>query len=233
VAATGFHLRKHYGSEDWIYNLEEEGLLRVFCDELMVGVYDEELGITIRTGIIKTAYAGDVGDVTFRRLFGAACAASNLTGAPLMIHTERGEGVEDLVGLLSLEAIDPSRVIIAHMDKRPDAALHGDLIREGFLLEFDTFLRPKYEPERNVWPLVEQLLADRHEGGIACGLDLADRAMWRYGGGAHGQEGLMTVVQRRLELMGVPSDACQALLRENILRRICRRLDVEKPDLAR
>ena len=64
--------------------------------------------------------------------------------------------------------------MLCHIDKRPDVGLHRDLAAAGVLLEYDTFFRPKYDPERNVWPLVERMLADGYAASIAIGTDLAD-----------------------------------------------------------
>ena len=90
----------------------------------------------------------------------------------------------------------------------------------GYLLEYDTFLRPKYRPAENVWPLLVRALESGLAGAIACGLDLADPTMWRFAGGDHGMPGLLTVVASGLRALGADEGALRALLRDNICQRV-------------
>lgn len=106
------------------------------------------------------------------------------------------------------------------MDKRPDLQLHLELAARGYLLEYDTFLRPKYQPAENVWPLLARALESGLAGAIACGLDLADATMWQFAGGDHGMPGLLTVVEFGLRSLGADEGALRALLRDNICQRV-------------
>ena len=102
----------------------------------------------IRAGIVKAAHPGTIDDVEFRRLLAASCRAGSATGAAIQVHTERGEGVEALADTLEAEGADPRRVILSHMDKRPDLRLHLELAARGYLLEYDTFFVPSTNPRR-------------------------------------------------------------------------------------
>ena len=177
VASTGFHLRQYYGSNQATYQLSEAEAARLFERDLK-GAGDAG----IRAGIVKAAHPGTVHDVEFRRLLAASCRAGAASGAAMQVHTERGEGVEALADTLEAEGADPRRVILSHMDKRPDLQLHLELAARGYLLEYDTFLRPKYRPAENVWPLLARALESGLNGAIACGLDLADPTMWQFAG---------------------------------------------------
>jgi hypothetical protein len=48
---------------------------------------------------------------------------------------------------------------MCHVDKRPDVGLHRELARAGVLLGYDTFGRPKYNPDQGVWQLIPALVA--------------------------------------------------------------------------
>lgn len=215
VASSGFHLRQYYGSNQEMWRLSEAAATTLFIRDL---AGDLEQGI--RAGIMKAAHPGTVDDLDFRRLLAAACRAASTAGTAMQVHTERGEGVEALVDLLEHEGADPRRVILSHMDKRPDLGLHLELGARGYLLEYDTFLRPKYRPEENVWPLVAGALESGLIGSITCGLDLADPTMWLFAGGAHGMPGLFTVVERRLRGLGADDETIRVLLRDNICERV-------------
>ena len=208
VASTGFHLRGYHaaGHPRNPWELAPGDCQRLFEHELGAGVAVAGREDPIRAGVIKTAHPGALdADPGFRGLFGAALAASHSTGAFLVVHTERGAGVEELADLIERSGIDPRRVMLSHIDKRPDVDLHRRLARAGYLLEYDTFLRPKYDPDRTVWPLLEAMISDGLDDAVACALDLADPLMWTFGGGGHGAGGLATVVAPRLLARGVPT----------------------------
>lgn len=223
VAATGFHLERYYPPGSWTWTASADALADRFTAELTLGMESPDGRRTPHlAGVIKAAHPGTLTDPRYLRLFSAACEASRRTGAAILVHTEQGRGVEGLAEYFVREGLPPSRVVLCHMDKRPDRVLHRELANAGFLLEFDTFLRPKYEPEVRVWPLLEALLQEGLAGAIACALDLADGAQWRFRSGGPGMLGLIEIVRPRLERMGVAQAQITALLGGNIYARIAR-----------
>ena len=106
------------------------------------------------------------------------------------------------------------------MDKAPDFGLHRALAQAGVLLEYDTFYRPKYSPERGVWPLIEQMVAAGYAGSVALATDMAEASLWRCFGGGPGLAGLLTLIRPRLENMGLSPSAIQKLFGGNIARRL-------------
>ncbi len=226
VASTGFHLPRYYPPGAWPWSARDDEVVERFVDELVRGVPVEGSGAVL-AGVVKAAYTGSPVDEA-ARLLGCACEASVRTGAALVVHTERGAGIELLADLLVEHRIDPHRVVLCHVDKRPDRRLHEELAAAGFLLEYDTFLREQYEPDRHVWPLLAHLLEDGHASSIACGLDLADASLWRFGGAPVGMVGLLTVVRPRLTALGASVAEIDLLLRGNIAARLVRGTRVEE-----
>jgi len=207
VASTGFHLERYYPANSWIETAGEEQASAFFCSELSSGA----------AGCIKTAWSS-TSDRRELELLRAACTAARRLDAPIVVHTERGRDVETLVGVLTDAGAEPARVQLSHLDKRPDAGLHRELSQAGFLLGYDTFLRSAYEPERNVWPLLERMLAEGRERSIACGLDLADPALWSFGGGGVGMRGLADVVVPGLRRIGADDRQIGAVVGDNVRR---------------
>lgn len=223
VAATGFHLERYYAPDSWTWTAAADALADRFTMELTLGMESPDGRRTPHlAGVIKAAHPGSLSDPRYLRLFSAACEASRRTGAAILVHTEQGRGVEELADFFLREGLDPSRVVLCHVDKRPDPVLHRELATAGFLLEFDTFLRPKYEPEVRVWPLLEALLQEGLDGAVACALDLADAAQWRFRSGGPGMLGLVEIVRPRLERLGLAQAQIAALLGGNISARIAR-----------
>ena len=218
VACTGFHLPRYYAPDAWPWSATDEAVADRFVEELLHGV--EVDGLVARVGAIKTAFTGATDDAQVGRMLACACRASVCTGAAMLVHTERGAGVEQLAGLLVEHGVRPDRVVLCHVDKRPDPVLHRELAAAGFLLEYDTFLRPRYEPERNVWPLLARMLEDGYASALACGLDLADASLWRFGGALVGMVGLPTVVRPRLLNLGASERDIGRLLRGNVVERL-------------
>lgn len=227
VASSGFHMHQYYGADQAVWELSESGARELFERDL-----NDADGTGLRAGIVKAAHPGTLHDGAFRRLLAAACQASLSSGVAMQIHTEQGRNVEALADLLESEGADPQRVILSHMDKRPDLGLHLDLGARGYLLEYDTFLRPKYRPEANVWPLLSRALDSGLAGSIACGLDLADPGMWRFGGGEHGMAGLVSIVAPGLRHLGADEATLQALLGGNISRRLALKSEATRSSLA-
>lgn len=109
--------------------------------------------------------------------------------------------------------------MICHIDKRPDFSLHHDLAIMGVLLEYDTFYRPKYEPQKNLWPLIQRMVADGLEDSVALATDMAEVKLWSLPGHGPGLGGFLTIIGRRLKEIGLESSLGK-LLGGNIAHRL-------------
>jgi phosphotriesterase-related protein len=154
-------------------------------------------------------------------LEGAITAAVE-TGTALLVHTEKGQAVEEFLALCQRRQLPLQRLILCHIDKRPDFGLHSELAQAGVLLEYDTFYRPQYQPEVNVWPLIERMAAAGLEGCIALATDMADAALWRFSGAPQtpGLPGFIENIHRRLEKSGLPAAAIAKMVGKNIAERL-------------
>jgi phosphotriesterase-related protein len=63
---------------------------------------------------------------------------------------------------------------LRHIDKRPDHGLHAELTQAGVMLAYDTFFRPKYDPERNLWPQISAMVAAGLNHVVALATDVAE-----------------------------------------------------------
>jgi predicted metal-dependent phosphotriesterase family hydrolase len=103
--------------------------------------------------------------------------------------------------------------------------LHAELARAGFVLGYDTFLRPKYDPERRVWPLLRSLIEAGLWEQVTLGTDLVDHAAWRTGGGP-GLRALPLGVLAQLRRDGTGEEVIAALAGGNALRLLAGRAEV-------
>ncbi|WP_374689342.1 hypothetical protein [Promineifilum sp.] len=237
VAATGFHRRLYYPPDAPLFNLSAEAAADVFRDEIRHGLIETrtnqiasgppasgavgEAGETpaIRPGVIKIAAEASLA-ASPQALFAAAAAVARETGYAIEMHTERGAAVEAFLDTFIAQGVAPERLVFCHVDKRPDFGLHRELARAGVLLEYDTFFRPKYDPERGVWPLIGQMAGAGLAGSVALATDMADPGLWAELGGGPGLLGIFTIIGARLTDMGLPAATIGGLLGGHIAARL-------------
>lgn len=227
VACTGFHLRRYYPPDAPLWQMDAETAAAYFSSELRDGLREtRELDEPVRAGFLKIAGEESLAK-TPRHLLEATAIASKATGCAVEMHTERGTAVEDFLRFFLDRGVAPERLIFCHVDKRPDFAFHQTIAQSGAMLEYDTFFRPKYAPEENVWPLLEKMIAAGLGGQIVLATDLADSGMWTAYGGQPGMAAFVTQIGDRLKAMGLANDLIRNLTGGNIARRLAKPLTQE------
>lgn len=246
VASTGFHLRRYYPEDYWLFRAPVEAACEHFVRELTEGLEEsleappqsgqsaplspapagERAGAgaepaPILAGVIKVACQETL-EQTPLSLFEAAIQASLETGAAVLVHTERGADAERIADFVRGVGLAADRLILCHLDKRPDFGLHRDLAEEGILLEYDTFYRSRYQPEVNLWPLLARMASAGLDGSVAVAADMADASLWARLGQGPGLVGLFTQIIPRMESLGFGKDTIRKLAGENVLSRLAR-----------
>jgi phosphotriesterase-related protein len=220
VACTGVHLPKYYPVGDWVLGAEPDALADYFIAEITHGLYETlNTPEPVCAGFIKIACESELSP-RVSGLIRAAASAARHTGVAVLVHTEKGALVEEILSLFESYGLPASRLVLCHVDKRPDFALHRQLIGAGALLEYDTFYRPQYAPDDNLWPLLERIAGEGLDGGVALATDMADSAMWSRMGGGPGLTGLLDVIIPRLQALGIPQESIARLTGGNIAARL-------------
>jgi phosphotriesterase-related protein len=179
ICVTGFHKRQYYppNSKIWQMNLKEAQ--NFFLNECLEGLQETiKSEFKVKAGVIKIPFIGNFDDAQYKILTDAAIYTSIETNIPILVHTEQGLNIEYFTKYLESKKVNPSKVVLCHMDKRNDFNLHKELAKNGYFLEYDTFLREKYKPEENVWQLIQKMLNEGFEESIMIGTDIADNVMW-------------------------------------------------------
>jgi phosphotriesterase-related protein len=219
LACTGFHRRRYYAPDHPLWRLGADDAAEAFIAELQQSLLEtRSRQEPVRAGLVKAACEITLAETPRNQLEGAAWAARQ-TGAALAVHTERGEAAEEIVRFLALKEVGAHQLILCHMDKRPDFGLHRELARAGVLLEYDTFYRPKYDPEANLWPLIERMAEAGLDGAVALATDMADPALWAYGGGP-GPASLPDSIRARLQGLGLPPESIGRMLGYSVAARL-------------
>jgi predicted metal-dependent phosphotriesterase family hydrolase len=199
VCVTGFHRREYYLSGFEIWDFNQEQAFSFFLKEITEGLTETlNRDRRIKPGLIKIPFLGPL-DGVYKILTDAAIFAAIQTGVPLLIHTEQGLNVEWFCDYLEEKGIAPQKVVLCHMDKRPDIKLHEKLASKGYYLEYDTFLREKYNPEKYTYKLIDSMVKSGHGGSIMVGSDISNNDMWKNISTGSGYGGFFTKLKSRIQ----------------------------------
>ncbi|MCP4167875.1 MAG: hypothetical protein GY759_18555 [Chloroflexi bacterium] len=216
VACTGFHLHRYYDLDAAIWDMTAEQANDYFLSEIEQGLAETRQGPqVVYPGFIKIAVEAEF-EPSLVPLFEAAAEACRTSGLAIEMHTEKGAAVEALLPFFLDRGVSPQRLVFCHVDKRPDFELHRELAQAGVMLEYDTFFRPKYHPDQNVWPLLMRMLEAGYGDHIALASDMAELNMWREPGPA----GFAVTLGRRLKEMRTDDSTITALMGANIATRL-------------
>lgn len=188
VAATGLHRDAHYTADD---------PLRTEPAERLADVFVAELGD--RCGIVKAGASYHRLTAFEQKAFEAVAAAHVRTGAPVCVHTEHGTMGLALVERLRTLGVEPGSVILAHVDRNPDAGEHAETAASGATLQLDGAGRTKYWPDSTILRLIADLAEAGHADRVLLGGDTGRRSMLRAYGGGPGLDYVFTRFKPRLE----------------------------------
>lgn len=220
VACTGYHRDAHYPAGHWVLDAPVDLLATRIVADLERGMHPGDwldpgaAADPARAGVIKAGASYQRISVPERRRLEAAAIASVRTGAPVLVHAEVGTCGHDIVNLLSASGVPPTSILLAHLDRNPDAELHAEIASRGVTLEYDTIGRIKYRPETVLLDLIEGMVESGHVGRLMLGLDLGMRDYLRAYGGGPGMTYLMEGFVPRLRRRIGP-DAVDTILRGN------------------
>lgn len=219
VACTGFHLREYYPGKPNPWSMDADQAAEYFLSEIHDGLRETREGNQpVFPGFIKIAVRDTV-EKSPLNLIDGAIFASVESGYAIEMHTEKGIGVVDFLEHISRRGLPLNNLVICHIDKRPDPGLHKELAQAGCLLEYDTFFRPKYHPEKNVWKLIPEMVRDGYDRSIALATDLADKVLWKTMGDGPGLVGFVGQVKERLESEISDPSIVSDLMGRNIAKR--------------
>jgi 5-phospho-D-xylono-1,4-lactonase len=187
VAATGLHRDPHYASDDPLRRKTEDELATRFLADLD------------HCGLIKIG-AGYHAISSFEaKAFAAAASAHAQTRVPIGVHTEHGTMGLMIVERLRSLGVEPTGVILAHIDRNPDAGEHAETAAAGAWLQLDGPGRTKYWPDSTILELIAALAERGYGDRLLLGGDTGRRSMLRSYGGGPGMDYVFARFKPRLE----------------------------------
>jgi phosphotriesterase-related protein len=188
VGATGLHRDAHYTADDPFRSAS--------IDEL-AGRFEAELAE--RCGVIKAGASYHHLTPFEQKAFEAVAAAHAHTGAPVCVHTQHGTMGLALVERLASLGVQAASVILAHVDRNPDAGEHAETASTGATLQLDGPGRAKYWPDSTILQLIADLAERGHAERLLLGGDVGRRGMLRAYGGGPGLDYVFARFKPRLE----------------------------------
>lgn len=220
IACTGFHRKKYYSQDYWLWEADAQKICDFLFSELENGLVETlNTSSSVKAGFIKIALESTWAECPLAALEGAGFAALE-SKSLIEIHTEKGGLAEKACIYFTNLGLSPEQIVLCHMDKRPDISLQEELARFGVLLEYDTFYRPKYEPSANLWPLIEKMVSSGFSNRIVLATDMAEVELYRFIGGGAGLASLPGEIQNQLIEKGIPEIDRTLMLGGNIARRL-------------
>lgn len=178
IFVTGFHKREYYAQDSEMWELDFKYAKDFFIKELKIGLKETVNGKeVIKAGIIKVPFVGLIGS-EYKNLTDAALNVAAETNVPILVHTEKGNNIEWFADYVEEKGVKPQKVVFCHIDKRNDICLHKKLALRGFYLEYDTFLREKYQPKKNTYDLIDSMVREGLGKSIMLGSDIFGKFMW-------------------------------------------------------
>lgn len=221
IASTGFHKLVFYDQEHWIHTIDEEELVELFVSELRRGMFsDGEHNFPVyrtsaKAGIIKTASAQKGVTEEYKKLFTAGARAAQITGAPVMSHTEMGRHALQQIQTFIDSGLKANSIIICHLDRDlSDLGYHKAVAETGVYMEYDTIGRFKYHSDEAEAKHIIKMLELGYEDRILLGLDSTRERLKNYGG----QIGLAYLLETFIPLLlklGVSATSINKLLVKN------------------
>jgi 5-phospho-D-xylono-1,4-lactonase len=191
VAATGLHRDAHYRADDPLRR-ESVGLL--------AGRFVGDLtGDGVRCGIVKLGASYHVVKPFEATAFEAGAEAHGRTGAPVCVHTEHGTMGLALVERLGALGVPAASVILAHVDRNPDAGEHAETATAGAWLQLDGPGRTRYWPDSTILALIAELAERGFAAQLLVGGDTGRRSSMRAYGGGPGLDYVFARFKPRLE----------------------------------
>ena len=188
VAATGLHTNAHYAQDDPIRSESIESLAARFVSDLRD-----------RCGIVKVGASYHQVKPFEANAFEAAAAAHRETGAPVCVHTEHGTMGLALVERLGALGVLASSIVLAHLDRNPDAGEHAETAAAGAWLQFDGPGRTKYWPDSTILQLIADISERGFGGSLLVGGDTGRASSFRSYGGGPGMDYVFARFKPRLE----------------------------------
>ena len=218
ISVSGMHKLCFLDEPDRFADKTDKQLSDVFIRELTEGM--ESGDARVKTGMLKLAL--DVGGIEDRRytgLYDGVLRAAGETGAPLMVHTEKGNDLSALLKRCREYDLASERLLICHLDRtNPDSDAHRHLLDAGCNLCYDSVHRYKYVSDAQELLLIRAMTEEGYSRQIVLSLDTTNQRLRNYGSADMGLDEILTDFIPKMVGYGISQTAIDAMCRKNAKR---------------
>jgi phosphotriesterase-related protein len=148
------------------------------------------------------------------KVFRAAALAHEKTGVPISTHTTLGTYAWEQLVLLKSLGVDPSKLILGHLDLANDIDLILRVLDSGAYVEFDTIGKIKYLPDETRISFIKSCCDRGYVKQLLLSMDITRRSHLKANGGI-GYAYLADTFLPRLREAGVSEQAIEDMLEHN------------------
>lgn len=188
LAATGFNQAKF--ADRHSEGLSEEALTEWMVAEVTEGVQEPPPFICkgssptlIQAGVIKGSSSLGGPTRAEEKVLRAVARAHLRTGAPVSTHTEKATWALEQASFLLEHGVKPEKLLIGHLDFRPDPSYLAEIASLGVYLGLDQFSKVKYLADAERVKLVVSLFEQGFGDQLLLSGDLARKSYWQTSGG--------------------------------------------------
>ena len=213
VATSGFYVEPHIPY--FVDTLSVHQLADHITNEISGGI-----GPDGRTcGLFKSAINRARVEGIELKVLRAVAIAQKRTGAAITTHTSGARRMEvpgGTVGvhqleILKEEGVDPSRLIVGHVDERPDIDVLTDLAKQGCFIQFDVIGKEHYLLDQTRAELIHALIVRGYVDHLMISHDRNRDHEMRYGGST-GYCHIFETFLPRLRKLGVSEENLNRLM---------------------
>jgi predicted metal-dependent phosphotriesterase family hydrolase len=210
IMTTGLHKDAYSQRETASATVDE--LVARFTADVKEGVNG------VRAGVIKAATSQDLITEGERKVLTAAARAHNATGAPISTHTQGGTMGLEQIAAFRAEGVDPTLVVIGHVDRKLDYDYHKAMLDTGANLIYDHLSKEKYAPDSLRVAMLMRLIEEGYGGQLMLSGDFGRSSYYTSTGGGPGFTYILWRFVPWLLSEGVSKEAVNKLMVENPAR---------------
>ena len=217
VAMSGFYM------EPCIPLYVDETPTRKLADELVQELTVGVEGTGIRAGILKSAILRSRIEDIEEKALRAVCMAQRETGAAITTHTTGSRRYEIPSGshgpqhlrIILEEGVRPDRLIVGHIDERPDIRVLCELAGKGCYVQFDVLGKLHYLKDETRASLIKTMIKEGHLKKILIGTDRCRETETYPELGGHGYTFVNDVFVPIMKADGISDSEIRTIMCEN------------------
>ncbi|MBV7335898.1 hypothetical protein KFU94_48190 [Chloroflexi bacterium TSY] len=219
IATAGYYIEPCM--PQFVTEMADNELVDHITQELVDGVGDSQR----RCGVVKSAIHRSHVEGIEEKVLRAVAVAQQRTGVAITTHTtgsRRQEvpggsvGVQQLA-ILKEMGVKPSRLIVGHVDERPDIDVLSTLANEGCFIQFDVIGKEHWMLDQTRAELIHALIERGYVRHLMISHDRNRGHEMRFGGGS-GYCHIFESFLPRLRKLGVTDEQIQTMMVENPVR---------------